>query len=93
MTNPAKIEVRNGLEVRVILTGGMFTRRRFYKREHIYGVTHAFNGSKERFRGKEDAQKALDALMEKSNVLVFDVKGKQLWPLKKEGHSEATKAD
>jgi hypothetical protein len=85
-----KIEVRNGLEVRIVLAGGMFTRRRFYKRGHIYGVTHSFNGAKEKFRGKEDAQKALDELLQKPNVAVYDVKGKQLWPITKEGQDETT---
>ena len=74
-----KVPVRSGLEVRIYLTGGMFTRRRFFKYGQSWGVTHSFNGSKERFKNVKEAQAALDELIDRGGN-VYNVRGDRIWP-------------
>lgn len=85
--------VRNGLEVRVLLGDGLFTKRRFFKMKHTYGVTHSFNGSKEHFRNEDEAQKALDKLLEKPNAIALDSRGNKLWPVTREEYNETHKTN
>jgi hypothetical protein len=77
------VEVRSGLEVRMYLAGGAaFTNRKFFKRGETWGMTYSFDGHRERFKNRKEAQDKLNELIRKG-CHVFNVKGIRIWPVLK----------
>jgi len=66
-----KIEVRNGLEIRLLLQGGMFSNKRFFKRGDNWGLKHSIDNSTQRFKNKEEksafSEKRTTRLVENKN--------------------------
>lgn len=73
------IEVRNGIEVRLIAPPGIFSRKRFAKRLEKWSLYHHINESSESFNNQEEAQERLNQYIQ-NGAVILDVAGKQLCP-------------